>query len=61
MRTSNGTAAFGEKTTVKLGAGNTKFTVHFKLKTGLRYYLRLVNQQTGQSPSDTGLKTINVK
>ena len=61
MNTSGGTAAFGEKTRVKLGAGNTKFTVHFKLKTGLRYYLRLVNQQTGQSPSDTGLKTINVK
>jgi ABC-type tungstate transport system permease subunit len=61
MNTSGGTAAFGEKTTVKLGAGKTKFTAHFRLKTGLRYYLRLVNNPTGQSPSDTGLKTINVK
>jgi len=61
MRTSGGSSQFGEKTTVKVGAGKTKFTVHFKLKTGFRYILRLVNNQTGQSPSDTGLKTINVK
>jgi len=61
MSTSSGTAAFGEKTKVKLGAGKTKFTVHFKLKPGFRYVLRLVNIPTGQPPSDSGLKTINVK
>ena len=33
----------------------------FKLKPGFRWVLRLVNKQTGQSTSDTGLKTVNVK
>jgi tungstate transport system substrate-binding protein len=61
MKTSGSPPQFGEKTTVKVGSGKTKFTVHFKLKTGFRFVLRLVNKQTGQSPSDTGLKTINVK
>jgi hypothetical protein len=61
MKTAGGAPQFGEKTKVKLGAGKTKFTVHFTLKTGSRYYLRVVNNQTGQSPSDSGLKTINVK
>ena len=61
MNTSGGSSQFGEKTTVKVGRGKTKFTAHFKLKTGFRYVLRLVNNQTGQSPSDSGLKTINVK
>jgi tungstate transport system substrate-binding protein len=61
MKTAGGAPQFGEKTTVKLGSGKTKFTVHFKLKTGNRYFLRLVNKQTGQSASDSGLKTVNVK
>jgi ABC-type tungstate transport system permease subunit len=61
MKTSSGTAAFGEKTMVKLAADKTKFTVHFNLKPGFRYVLRLVNNPTGQPPSDSGLKTINVK
>jgi tungstate transport system substrate-binding protein len=61
MKTAGGAPQFGEKTKVKLGAGKTKFTVHFTLKTGNRYVLRLVNNQSGQSPSDSGLKTINVK
>jgi hypothetical protein len=61
MKTAGASPTFGEKTTVKLGTGKTKFTVHFKLTTGHRYVLRLVNRQTGQSPSDTGLKTIDVK
>jgi tungstate transport system substrate-binding protein len=61
MKTSGGSPTFNEKTTVKVGRGKTKFTAHIKLKTGFRYVLRLVNKQSGQSPSDTGLKTINVK
>ena len=61
MKTSGGAAQFGEKTKVNLAAGKTKFTTHFQLKTGNRYVLRLVNTQTGQPPSDSGLKTINVK
>jgi len=61
MKTSGGSPSFGEKTKVKLGSGKTKFTVHFTLKTGFRYFLRLVNNQSGQSPSDSGLKTISVK
>jgi ABC-type tungstate transport system permease subunit len=61
MKTSGGSPQFGEKTKVKLGAGKTKFTVHFNLKPGFRYLLRLVNNPTGQPPSDSGLKTINVK
>jgi ABC-type tungstate transport system permease subunit len=61
MKTSGGSPQFGEKTRVKLGAGKTKFTVHFKLKTGFRFVLRLVNTQSGQSPSDSALRTISVK
>jgi ABC-type tungstate transport system permease subunit len=61
MKTAGAAPQFGEKTTVKLGPATTKFTVHLKLKTGNRYFLRLVNKQTGQSPSDSGLKTVNVK
>lgn len=61
MKTAGGPPQFGEKTTVKVAKGKTKFTAHFKLKTGFRWVLRLVNKQTGQSPSDTGLKTVNVK
>ena len=36
MKTSGGSPQFGEKTKVKLGAGKTTFTAHFKLKTGFR-------------------------
>ncbi len=61
MKTSGGSSQFGEKTKVKLGRGKTKFTVHLKLGTGFRYYLRLVNKQTGQPPSDSGLKTISAR
>ena len=61
MKTSGGPAQFGNKATVKLKAGKTKFTAHFKLKQKLHWVLRIVNNQSGQSPSDTGLKTINVK
>ena len=61
MKTGGGPPQFGEKTTVKVGRGKTKFTAHFKLKSGYRWVLRLVNKQTGQSASDTGLKTVNVK
>jgi tungstate transport system substrate-binding protein len=61
MKTAGGPPQFGEKTTVKVARGKTKFTAHFTLKTGYRWVLRLVNKQTGQSPSDTGLKTVNVK
>ncbi len=61
MKTAGGPPQFGEKTTVKVGRGKTKFTAHFKLKSGYRWVLRLVNKQTGQSASDTGLKTVNVK
>ena len=61
MKTAGGPPRFGEKTTVKVSGGKTKFTARFKLKTGYRWVLRLVNRQSGQSPSDTGLKTINVK
>ncbi len=61
MKTSGGPAQFGNKATVKLKAGKTKFTAHFKLKQKLHWVLRIVNNQSGQSASDTGLKTINVK
>ena len=61
MKTSGGSPTFGEKAKIKLGAGKTKFTAHFKLGSGFRYVLRLVNNQNGKSPSDSGLKTINVK
>ena len=57
----SGPPQFGEKTTVKVGRGKTKFTARFTLKTGLRWVLRLVNKHAGQSPSDSGLKTVNVK
>ncbi len=61
MKTAGGPPKFGEKTTVKVKSGKTKFTAHFKLKKGFRWVLRLVNKQKGQSTSDTQLKTINVK
>lgn len=61
MKTAGGPPKFGKKTTVKVKSGKTKFTAHFKLKKGFRWVLRLVNKQKGQSTSDTGLKTINVK
>ena len=61
MKTAGGSPQFGEKTTVKVGRGNTKFTARFTLKTGFRWVLRLVNKQAGQSPSDSGLKTVNAK
>ena len=61
MKTAGGPPKFGEKTKVKVSRGKTKFTAHFKLKTGFRWVLRLTNKQKGQSTSDTGLKTVNVK
>ena len=61
MKTAGGPPKFGEKTTVKVKSGKTKFTAHFKLKKGFRWVLRLVNKQKGQSTSDTRLRTINVK
>ncbi len=61
MKTAGGPPNFGEKTTVKVKSGKTNFTAKFKLKQGFRWVLRLVNKQTGQSASDTKLKTVNVK
>jgi tungstate transport system substrate-binding protein len=61
MRTSGGSAQFGNKATVKLKAGKTKFTAHFNLARNVHWVLRIVNEQNGKSTSDTGLKTINVK
>jgi ABC-type tungstate transport system permease subunit len=61
MKTAGGPPKFGEKTKVKLSRGKTKFTAHFKLKTGFRWVLRLTNNQSGKSTSDTGLRTSNVK
>src|SRR5262249_46418563 len=61
MKTDGGSPSFNQKATVKVAKGKSKFTVHFTLKTGHRYVWRLVNNQSGQSPSDSGLKTINVK
>jgi tungstate transport system substrate-binding protein len=61
MKTSGGPPKFGQKTIVKVKNGNTRFTAHFNLKTGYRWVLRLVNRQTGQPTSDTGLRTVNVK
>ena len=61
MRTSGGSASFGEKAKVKVKQGKTAFTAHFKLKQGVRWVLRLVNNQNGLASSNSGLKTINVK
>ena len=61
MKTAGGPPKFGEKTTVKVKSGKTNFTAKFKLKQGYRWVLRLVNQQSGQSTSDTKLRTVNVK
>ena len=61
MRTSGGSASFGEKTKLKVKQGKTAFTAHFKLKQGVRWVLRMVNNQNGLASSNTGLKTINVK
>jgi tungstate transport system substrate-binding protein len=61
MKTSGGPAQFGTKATVKLKAGKTKFTAHFKLKQKLHWVLRAVNNQSGQATSDSGLRTVNVK
>lgn len=61
MKTSGGPPKFGQKASVKVRAGKTKFSAHFKLKRGLRWVLRLVNKQTGRATSDSGLKTIHVK
>jgi ABC-type tungstate transport system permease subunit len=61
MRTSGGSASFGEKASVKVKQGKTAFTAHFKLKQGVRWVLRLVNNQNGLASSNSGLKTINVK
>ncbi len=61
MKTAGGPPKFGEKTKVKVSRGKTKFTAHFKLGTGFRWVLRLTNKQKGQSTSDTGLRTVNVK
>ncbi len=60
MKTTAGPPLFEQKTTVKIANRKTKFTAHFKLKTGLRWVLRMVNRQSGQSPSDTGLRTIDL-
>ena len=61
MRTSGGSASFGEKAKVPLKQGKTAFTARFKLKQGVRWVLRLVNNQNGVASSNSGLKTINVK
>jgi tungstate transport system substrate-binding protein len=61
MKTAGGPPKFGEKTTVKVKSGKTSFTAKFKLKQGYRWVLRLVNRQSGQSTSDTKLRTVNVK
>ena len=61
MRTSGGSASFGEKAKLKVKQGKTGFTAHFKLKQGVRWVLRMVNNQNGLASSNTGLKTINVK
>ena len=61
MKTSGGPPKFGEKKTVKVGRGKTKFTAHFTVKTGYRWVFRLTNKQSGKSTSDTGLRVSNVK
>lgn len=61
MRTSGGSASFSEKAKLKVKQGKTTFTAHFKLKQGVRWVLRLVNNQNGLASSDSGLKTTNVK
>ena len=61
MKTAGGPPKFGEKATVKVKRGKTKFTAHFKVKTGFRWVIRMTNNQKGQSTSDTGLRTVNVK
>ena len=60
MKTAAGPPLFGQKTTVKAANGKSRFTARFTLRTGFRWVLRLVNRQAGQSPSDTGLRTINL-
>ena len=61
MKTAGGPPKFGGKATVKLKSGKTNFTAKFKLATGYRWILRMVNNQSGQSTSDTKLTTVNVK
>ena len=61
MKTAGGPPKFGQKAAVKVKSGKTKFTAHFNLKKGFRWVLRLVNEQKGQTTSDTQLKTVNVK
>jgi ABC-type tungstate transport system permease subunit len=61
MRTSGGPARFEDKAALKLTSGKTKFSAKFKLKQGLRWVLRIVNEQSGQVTSDSGLRTVNVK
>lgn len=61
MKTAGGPPKFGEKAKLKVKQGKTKFTARFTLKRGLHWVLRLVNNQSGQATSDSGLKTINVK
>jgi tungstate transport system substrate-binding protein len=61
MKTAGGPPKFGGKATVKVKSGKTSFTAKFKLATGYRWVLRIVNNQSGQSTSDTKLKTVNVK
>jgi ABC-type tungstate transport system permease subunit len=61
MKTSGGPAQFGSKATVKLKAGQTKFTARFKLKQKLHWVLRIVNEQSGKATSDSGLRTVKVK
>ena len=61
MKTAGGPPKFGGKATIKLNSGKTNFTAKFKLATGYRWILRMVNNQSGQSTSDTKLRTVNVK
>ncbi|MBV9047071.1 MAG: hypothetical protein JOY58_02305 [Solirubrobacterales bacterium] len=60
MKTTAGPPLLGQKTTVKAANGKSRFTARFTLRTGFRWVLRLVNRQAGQSPSDSGLRTINL-
>jgi ABC-type tungstate transport system permease subunit len=61
LKLNGGSAQFFEKAKLTVRSGKTQLSARFKLATGDRYVLRLVNHQTGQAPSDTGLKTVTAK
>jgi tungstate transport system substrate-binding protein len=52
---------FKDLGTVKLGTGKTKFTLHAKVKRGVRWVLQLEYIQPGQTSSFSGLRTLDVK